>query len=33
MGIKGFALKPLTKKEIAELIRKILDGNTISVSH
>jgi len=27
MGITGFALKPLTKKEIGNLIRKILDGN------
>lgn len=25
LGIKGFALKPLTKKEIAALIRKVLD--------
>jgi len=26
MGIKGFALKPLVKKDIAGLIRKVLDG-------
>jgi PAS domain S-box-containing protein len=26
MGIKGFAMKPLAKKDIAELIRSILDG-------
>jgi PAS domain S-box-containing protein len=25
MGIKGFAMKPLTKKNIAEMIRKVLD--------
>jgi len=25
-GIKGFALKPLAKKGIGELVRKILDG-------
>ncbi len=25
-GIKGFALKPLAKKDIGELIRKVLDG-------
>lgn len=25
-GIKGFSLKPLVKKEIAGLIRKVLDG-------
>ena len=24
-GVKGFALKPLVKKEIAGLIRKVLD--------
>jgi PAS domain S-box-containing protein len=28
LGIKGFALKPLTKKSIAALIRKVLDGRT-----
>lgn len=26
-GIKGFAMKPLAKKDIGELIRKILNGN------
>ncbi len=26
MGIKGFAMKPLAKKDIAKLIRKVLDG-------
>lgn len=26
MGIKGFAMKPLAKKDIARLIRKVLDG-------
>jgi CheY-like chemotaxis protein len=25
-GLKGFALKPLAKKDIGALIRKILDG-------
>jgi hypothetical protein len=25
LGIKAFAMKPLTKKEIAELLRKVLD--------
>jgi response regulator RpfG family c-di-GMP phosphodiesterase len=25
LGIKGFALKPLTRKDIAALIRKVLD--------
>ena len=25
-GIKGFAFKPLAKKDIGELVRKILDG-------
>jgi hypothetical protein len=25
LGIKGFALKPLAKKDIGELIRKIFD--------
>jgi two-component system, cell cycle sensor histidine kinase and response regulator CckA len=25
MGIKGFALKPLTRKDITEIIRKVLD--------
>ena len=25
-GIKAFAMKPLTKKEIARTIRKVLDG-------
>jgi CheY-like chemotaxis protein len=27
-GIKGFAFKPLTKKDIGELIRKVLDGQS-----
>ena len=27
LGIKGFAFKPLTKKEVGILVRKILDGN------
>lgn len=27
-GIKGFAYKPLAKKDIAELIRKVLDGRS-----
>jgi len=27
IGIKGFALKPLAKKDIAKLIRKVLDGS------
>jgi CheY-like chemotaxis protein len=26
LGIKGFALKPLTKKDMGFLIRKVLDG-------
>lgn len=26
MGTKGFAYKPLAKKEIGELIRKVLEG-------
>jgi DNA-binding NtrC family response regulator len=26
MGIKGFAMKPLAKKDIAALIREVLDG-------
>ena len=25
-GIKAFAMKPLTKREIARTIRKVLDG-------
>ena len=25
-GIKAFAMKPLTKREIAKTIRKVLDG-------
>jgi CheY-like chemotaxis protein len=25
-GIKGFALKPLAKKDIGELIRRVMDG-------
>ncbi len=29
-GIKGFALKPLAKKEIAYLIRKVLDENPVA---
>ena len=29
MGIKGFALKPLAKKDIAALIRKVLNGNSL----
>jgi PAS domain S-box-containing protein len=28
IGIKGFAMKPLAKKDIATLIRKVLDGAT-----
>ncbi len=28
LGIKGFALKPLTKNSIAALIRKVLDGRS-----
>ena len=28
LGIKGFALKPLVRKEIALLIRQVLDGRT-----
>lgn len=27
-GIKGFAMKPLAKKDLAVLIRKVLDGET-----
>jgi len=27
MGIREFAMKPLSKKDIAVLIRKVLDGN------
>ncbi len=27
MGIREFVMKPLTKKDIAELIRNVLDGN------
>jgi PAS domain S-box-containing protein len=29
MGIKGFALKPLAKKDIAALIRKVLNGKSV----
>ena len=29
-GIKGFAMKPLTKKEVATLLRTVLDGVDIS---
>jgi two-component system, cell cycle sensor histidine kinase and response regulator CckA len=28
-GIKGFALKPLAKKDIAALIRKVLDAEKL----
>jgi YesN/AraC family two-component response regulator len=27
-GIKGFVMKPLTKREIAKTIRKVLDEHT-----
>jgi PAS domain S-box-containing protein len=29
LGIKGFAMKPLAKKDIAALIRKVLDGGAL----
>jgi PAS domain S-box-containing protein len=32
LGIKGFAVKPLAKKDIGELIRKVLDGKTRDIS-
>lgn len=28
-GIKGFAMKPLAKKDLAALIRKVLDGEKV----
>jgi CheY-like chemotaxis protein len=31
LGIKGFAMKPLTKKDIAQLIREILDGKGTAI--
>jgi PAS domain S-box-containing protein len=31
LGIKGFALKPLTKKNIASIIRKVLDQGSTSI--
>lgn len=30
LGIKGFAMKLLAKRDIAALIRKVLDGGTPS---
>jgi DNA-binding NarL/FixJ family response regulator len=29
LGIKGFAMKPLSKKDIAKLIREVLDGGRL----
>jgi hypothetical protein len=29
VGIKAFTMKPLTKREIAQAIREVLDKNTI----